>query len=75
MDSEQAAVCDDALRCLRAMHSEGIRHGDLDPSNIIVTEDGSVKVIDFGASKVGASKEELEQEEEELREMLAASVP
>jgi tRNA A-37 threonylcarbamoyl transferase component Bud32 len=48
---------DDALRiitrcgeALEHAHSLGIVHGDLKPTNVMVTRDGSAKLIDFGSA-------------------------
>jgi formylglycine-generating enzyme required for sulfatase activity len=48
-----------ALALLRAVgealeyaHSKQVVHGDLKPGNIIVTDDGTAKVIDFGMAEV-----------------------
>ncbi|KAK6444298.1 hypothetical protein FP744_10000546 [Trichoderma asperellum] len=38
------------------IHSIGIRHRDIKPSNILLREDGTVLLADFGISKMGLGK-------------------
>ena len=49
------------LSGIMALHDAGYIHRDIDPSNIMVTSDGKVKMIDFGiAKKVDDKFEEAE---------------
>lgn len=52
-----------ALSGLMALHDAGYIHRDLDPSNIFITEDKHIKIIDFGICKLMKT---LNQEDKQL---------
>jgi serine/threonine protein kinase len=44
------SVCRECLAALAALHREGIVHGDVKPSNIMLKRTGNAKVIDIGSA-------------------------
>lgn len=49
------------LSGLMALHDKGYIHRDIDPSNIMITIDGKIKLIDFGICKQVVSLESLDK--------------
>jgi protein kinase-like protein len=45
------------LGALEHAHSAGVVHRDLQPSSVMVTEQGGIKVMDFGMARVAAADE------------------
>ena len=49
-------LTEQVLRAARFAHRRGIVHRDLKPHNVIIDEEGRVKVTDFGIARAGASE-------------------
>ena len=52
---EALAIIDPMLAGLAAAHQAGIVHRDVKPENVLITDDGRVKVVDFGLARASAA--------------------
>eukprot|EP01122_Echinamoeba_exundans_P010168 TRINITY_DN3746_c0_g1_i1.p1 TRINITY_DN3746_c0_g1~~TRINITY_DN3746_c0_g1_i1.p1 ORF type:complete len:1109 (+),score=400.80 TRINITY_DN3746_c0_g1_i1:238-3564(+) len=57
-ETQIAVICREALKALAYLHDQCILHRDIKGANILLTEDGHVKLIDFGVSAVLSSRAE-----------------
>ncbi len=51
-DDKKLNATKELADALYYLHQNGVRHGDIKPSNIIVTKDGAVELLDFGLSRI-----------------------
>jgi len=56
LEEEIALIAEGSLTGLAYMHEQNLIHRDIKAANILVTEDGHVKLIDFGVSSLDAKK-------------------
>ena len=56
LDSEEVlGIAEDVCQALEYAHSQGVIHRDIKPTNLFRLKDGTVKLLDFGLAKAGAS--------------------
>lgn len=58
---QAAAVAADIAKALGYAHRHGVIHRDVKPGNVLITQDGQVKVTDFGIARAIGADEQVTQ--------------